>query len=480
MAAKEVPDKHECPVCLELFDLRSHRRIRCGCGRSICHECCETHLTTSTEDPHCIHCKRVWNEAFMVDNIRDTCLKSYRTFRKEVLFQRELAKMPDTQPIAKMKLRREEIMRLIREIQATSIIENADLLHDLTREFNEIDAHMGITHHHVAHIQRCPKTDCEGFIGTDYECGMCETKLCSKCLDVTCEGHECDPEKVETTKTIMRETRPCPRCATRIYKVSGCDQMWCTSCHVAFSWKTGMVETGRVHNPHFFEFMRENPDHEMRPVRAVGEQVCGGLITYEQLKEITDKYRAYRKLVPKADRKKMKHPKGSTVVRKLRDIYRNLVHLEDITINNIREYINRNEPNQDLRIDYLLKRKTADQLKNTLLSRERRRNKNRDVLHVLELFNVLSQEQYRELYEVASVVVVDDDLALEFVNDIDERVERLIERMRHVHAYVVEELTNIQSIYNMSCHMIMPVELDFAATPIMMKRREYDQRVCRM
>lgn len=37
-----------------------------------------------------------------------------------------------------------------------------------------------------------------------------------------------------------------------------CDQMYCTSCHTAFSWRTGKIEKGNIHNPEYFRYMREN------------------------------------------------------------------------------------------------------------------------------------------------------------------------------------------------------------------------------
>ena len=53
------------------------------------------------------------------------------------------------------------------------------------------------------------------------------------------------------------DSKPCPKCSTVIYKIDGCDQMWCVKCHTAFSWRTGRIET-RIHNPHYFEWMREH------------------------------------------------------------------------------------------------------------------------------------------------------------------------------------------------------------------------------
>ena len=40
--------------------------------------------------------------------------------------------------------------------------------------------------------------------------------------------------------------------------VKNCDQMWCVECKTAFSWSKGTVEVGQVHNPHYFQWMRQN------------------------------------------------------------------------------------------------------------------------------------------------------------------------------------------------------------------------------
>lgn len=105
---------------------------------------------------------------------------------------------------------------------------------------------------------KCPITECQGFVDMAYKCGMCEAKICKECHEVNDTAtHVCDPEKVLSVKAIAKEAKPCPQCAALISKVDGCDQMWCTQCHVAFSWRTGAIET-HVHNPHYFEWMRRN------------------------------------------------------------------------------------------------------------------------------------------------------------------------------------------------------------------------------
>jgi len=128
-------------------------------------------------------------------------------------------------------------------------------------------------------IMRCSAEDCRGFISSSYVCGVCEKKTCSDCLEIIGEGdHACKPESIESAKMIKKETHACPKCGTRIYKIDGCDQMWCTvdGCNTAFSWNTGHVVTGRVHNPHYYEWLRRQGGG-VEPAREVGDIPCGGL-----------------------------------------------------------------------------------------------------------------------------------------------------------------------------------------------------------
>jgi hypothetical protein len=125
-------------------------------------------------------------------------------------------------------------------------------------------------------IRACPIESCRGFLSQQWKCGLCNISTCSKCnipkiksrqtdtndtndandTNDTKDEHVCNPDDVATAELLAKDTRPCPQCGTGIFKIDGCDQMWCTECHTAFNWRTGRLETGHFHNPHYFEYQR--------------------------------------------------------------------------------------------------------------------------------------------------------------------------------------------------------------------------------
>lgn len=119
----------------------------------------------------------------------------------------------------------------------------------------------------------CPITECRGFANGEWKCSACEARICHECHELSPEGHTCDENVLENIKLLHNDTKPCPTCATPIHKISGCDQMWCVKCHTAFSWNTGRIERGTVHNPHFYAWQNDVASG----VRNVGDVACGGV-----------------------------------------------------------------------------------------------------------------------------------------------------------------------------------------------------------
>ena len=109
------------------------------------------------------------------------------------------------------------------------------------------------------------------------KCGICESTTCKDCNEIIedVDEHECNQEAVASMKLINKDTKPCPSCGTMIHKVSGCNQMWCPDCQNAFDWRTGNVERGVIHNPHYYQYMQNNPETAQR--RNHGDFECGGM-----------------------------------------------------------------------------------------------------------------------------------------------------------------------------------------------------------
>jgi hypothetical protein len=128
-------------------------------------------------------------------------------------------------------------------------------------------------------VMPCPATGCRGFLSQAYKCGVCDVYACPDCRELKGFSHDaahtCDPNTVATVRAMKKDTRPCPECGISIFKIEGCNMMFCTGCHTPFDWVSGKKIThGAIHNPHYFEYLRATNGGHMP--RNPGDIPCAG------------------------------------------------------------------------------------------------------------------------------------------------------------------------------------------------------------
>ena len=246
-------------------------------------------------------------------------------------------------------------------------------------------------------VMACPNNDCRGYLSTQYKCELCKIFTCPTCLDIIGynkhDQHTCNPDNVTSAEMIKKDTKSCPSCGVRIFKISGCNQMWCTECQVAFDYNTGKIDKGTIHNPHFQAYL-EQQNNGATP-RNPQDILCGGLCSIYQLNSrVITKLRAYYKdYKNKLYETLEEEPALKYIMRIHRAIstitYYNLVHARE----NVRELQNL----QELRVDYLLKKKDKEAFGTQIYRKDNLRKKYNKLLHIYELLSVVGIEIFNAL-----------------------------------------------------------------------------------
>lgn len=257
-------------------------------------------------DPHCMQCRKPWTAAQLraCGFTQQFINGPLRIARESQLWDREQSLLPAAQEYVQSKKYVETVLRpayhdAVRAMNAANAtLQDAEA--DLARlaaaaggVVGGAGAHGGKGQAAPAYLQRCPVGDCLGFVARHTgQCGLCAMVLCTKCRVVLSSGdggkvpvdsaaagviadHVCDETTVAEVAAMATNTKPCPSCAAPIFRVAGCDQMFCTICHTAFSWSRGTIEkTTTIHNPHYFEWLRQRGSDAGRDA---GAAACGRL-----------------------------------------------------------------------------------------------------------------------------------------------------------------------------------------------------------
>jgi hemerythrin-like domain-containing protein len=350
-----------CDICIEKLNKSNRSPIECEfCSYIACKNCYKTYVLQQLK-PNCMNCKKEWSLLKLVTDFTKSFMNNeYKMKRAELLFEREKELLPQTQNIIeqmnfknKLKNQINDIDKQIEELKKQKL--------QLQQMLNEN------TLSTVNYIKECINKECRGYLNTEWECNLCKTKVCSSCNEIETTEHICDKNTVASKILIEQETRPCPRCKTRIYKINGCDQMWCTLCHTAFSWDSGRLETN-IHNPHYYEYLKNQNQMQRNPL----EIQCGREINSNLINRLSKLLRQIQ--MPKEN------------INSIEFLCTNILHLQHIILPGLIRKIDNLRNNQNLRIKYLKHEISDEKFKSMLFRRDNELSIKQELVYILATY----------------------------------------------------------------------------------------------
>ena len=475
MAGYSSSNQTICGICCETFNKSTRIPITCpraDCGWEACKTCVRTFILGSPTDPSCMKCFHAWDIEFVINELnRSFWIGEYRTHRKEMLLEAEMSKLPDTMVAAKqykqvmdLEIESDKYRDRIKMYKDAIIQLNNDIswnnrriyrLRRAIREGNDADDTENSSKKKF--LMKCSYDDCRGYLSTQYKCEICEKYTCSKCLEPIGlskdnNGHICNEDNVKSAELVKKETKPCPNCTSRIYKIDGCDQMFCTTCHSAFSWKTGNIIKGVIHNPHYYEWQRQISETGEAP-RAVGDVPCGGLINHIQYRHLI------RDLIPNnvpisLYRDVSYSPEIKMMYefrRELNRIHRMINHATHVCIPGLTQRIDETTDHKYFRIDYILNIITKEQLQDAVYKQDNIRAKCTALRNIWQVFELCGIEFFEN---VRHLVYNSEDSKKEKINT----VKGMIQQIRTFTEYCNKLFANVSVTWG---HVVPKIDNNF-------------------
>jgi hypothetical protein len=342
-----------------------------------------------------MECKQPWTAKFMLQLTKKWMTETYKPHRAKLLCDVELSKIPETMPAVERykivqngKRIRENLHEEIKKLKHQIVLLNDKINESYRRQFNGTFEASAEPAERKVFFMSCPGSTCHGMLSTQYKCGVCEMFTCSSCHEIIgthkTDPHTCDPNNVASAEAIKKETKQCPCCHNRIYRIEGCSQMWCTGCHTAFDWNTGKkVTSERLHNPHWLEYQRAHNGGVAQ--RAPGDVPCGGLVGRRDMMNTI-----HRKL-PREALGKLS-PLAVTIETSL---YRFVLDITTNEIRTLREECQRINDFEEQRIQYILGNRTKEEFGTHIFRCNRKIQKNTELLHVYELLGAVGIDLFQ-------------------------------------------------------------------------------------
>jgi hypothetical protein len=385
----------DCDICCEY---KTDLIICSYCKKQVCETCIQKFIEDKLREPLCMNCGNIWSREFVLENIINK--KWFFQHIGKYILEQEKMLLPETQEEAFLISRIQELSQCLKslptnqrlksmyknlDIRSKAIEEKRDILWKIKCEIHSTKG-LTITYGGIGssrastkrdhYIFKCP-SDCRGFISNNYSCGTCKGLVCKKCRVQIKEDleHICNEDDIKSSALVSSLTKPCPKCMTPILKSGGCDQMFCVLCHTAFSWTTGKIEVGVIHNPHYYEYLSTLTT----PITDIEVLACGDIpdaMTY--IKRITTV------------------TNSQIFIRKLTDLHLIARHMRHTIVPSWQ--INKVKDNIDIRVQYLLGEIDETTWESKLLFREKKRMKIKAFHDLIQMVLLILEDFVRRVF----------------------------------------------------------------------------------
>jgi len=386
-----------CDICCEY---KTAFIICSYCNFQACEICIQKFIQDKLREPLCMNCGNIWSREFVLENITDK--KWFLQHIGKYILEQEKMLLPETQEEALMIFRIQELSQCIKLLPTNQrlkrMYKNADDLSKAIEEKRDILSKikskihstklLTITYGGIGsergsakrehYIFKCP-SDCRGFISNNYSCGTCKGLVCKDCRVQIKEDskHICNEDDIKSSALVSSLTKPCPKCMTPILKSGGCDQMFCVLCHTAFSWITGEIEAGVIHNPHYYEYLSTLTT----PTVDIEILACG---------DIPDAMTYINRI--------MRVTNSQLFIKKLRALHSIAIHMRHAVVPSWQ--INKVKDNIDIRVQYLLGEIDATTWESKLLFREKKRMKIQAFQDLIQMVLVILEDFVRRVFSL--------------------------------------------------------------------------------
>jgi len=256
----------DCDICFTKIN-KLNKQVNCfHCQKNSCKNCI-TKWIAEKNIVTCLHCNKEWDIVFIFDNLGPSFVEHIIKVQKNVIIQQEKNFMIESQQFLKFessylenKNKYMDYFNMYNECKKTNhlllkekytsldIFENekftkCKLLEHINTQKQKYYSifmayyktflngdmlyleNMNLVEKNKSSYPVCPCIDtrCKGHIFTNnFSCTVCNIVICKNCHELLNENHICKTENIESIKSIVKSTKPCPKCGCRINKIDGC------------------------------------------------------------------------------------------------------------------------------------------------------------------------------------------------------------------------------------------------------------------